>query len=286
MPLCVGIVGNGFIGKALLQLRSENIQVLAYDRDSELCSPVGITLRDLASRCGMIFVSVPTPMDRCAGGRPHLDIVESVVSELQSLAPPETFIVVRSTVPPGTCRRLGVHFMPEFLTEANAQRDFCETRRWMIGVPRGMPREPFRTAMQSLLDAGREQGTLVSSELVCLDSSEAEMIKYFRNTFLATKVAFSNEMCSLCESLGVDYDTVQAIAADDTRIGVSHTQVPGPDGQKGFGGTCFPKDTHALRSVFEDDGVPCPVLRAVLERNETIDRPEQDWLSDEGRAAV
>ena len=70
----------------------------------------------------------------------------------------------------------------------------------------------------------------------------------------------------------------------DSRIGSSHTQVPGPDGLYGFGGTCFPKDLSALISQFDSNNIPSIILKAVQDRNNSIDRPEQDWKQDIGRA--
>ena len=75
---------------------------------------------------------------------------------------------------------------------------------------------------------------------------ELILTKYLRNSFLATKVAFFNEVFDLCESAGIDYNQVKALVGEDKRITHSHMQVPGPDGDRGFGGACFPKDTEAL----------------------------------------
>ena len=284
--MIVGVVGNGFIGQAMRQVDGEHLQVLSYDINPDLRDPPHTTLNHV-SQADLIFVSVPTPME--STGAVHVGLVESVVRDLQSLGASDKFIVVRSTVPPGTCRRLGVYFMPEFLTEARAADDFRNTASWMCGLPEGVSSERhthFRKTMERFLDLAHTQGSIVSKRLECVDSSEAEMIKYFRNTFLATKVSFCNEIAALCQKLGVEYETVRVLAADDPRITHSHTRVPGPDGRRGFGGTCFPKDTHGLRVLCEKHGVPCPVLRSILQRNEDIDRPEHDWMQDKGRATL
>ena len=72
------------------------------------------------------------------------------------------------------------------------------------------------------------------------------MVKYITNAFLATKVSFSNEMYELCKKLEIDYDKVIEYSKQDVRLGNSHWQVPGPDGDFGFGGHCLPKDLNAL----------------------------------------
>ena len=79
------------------------------------------------------------------------------------------------------------------------------------------------------------------------------------------------------------YENVRCIATQDKRIGAGHTKVPGHDGHRGFGGTCFPKDTNALARFVKDNKIPTPILDAVIKRNEKLDRPEKDWMLDKGR---
>ena len=119
-----------------------------------------------------------------------------------------------------------------------------------------------------------------------LTNKEAEMVKMFRNCYLATKVSFCNEMYEYCHKLDVNYENVRKIAASDDRILHSHTLVPGHDGRKGFGGTCFPKDTSSLKYEMTKIGVKPYIMEAIIDRNETIDRPEKDWVLDKGRAVV
>ena len=118
------------------------------------------------------------------------------------------------------------------------------------------------------------------------NTASAEMIKYAGNVTLASKAGLSNELERLSAALGVSWDLVRNCMGEDSRIGSSHTMVPGPDGRRGFGGTCFPKDTQALRAVGRELGVETPILDAVWKRNITIDRPERDWETDKGRAVV
>ena len=113
-----------------------------------------------------------------------------------------------------------------------------------------------------------------------LSLDEAEMIKMFRNVFWGEDVC--NELEDWCRQEGINYDNVREIAFSDRRIGLSHTLVPGPDNRRGFGGTCFPKDVSSSVSCMERS----MVISAAQERNNTIDRPEQDWREDKGRAVV
>ena len=84
-----------------------------------------------------------------------------------------------------------------------------------------------------------------TAHIIKTDSTHAEMVKYLTNSFLATKVSFANEIYQICEKLKVDYDKVVEYATLDDRLGKTHWQVPGPDGDYGFGGHCLPKDLSA-----------------------------------------
>ena len=111
-------------------------------------------------------------------------------------------------------------------------------------------------------------------------SDESELVKYTANCFLATKVMFFNEICKLSNSLGIDYDQVMRGVLSDSRIGKTHTQVPGPDGDYGFGGTCFPKDINALMRTMKDYLVDPRILEAVWEDNLSV-REDWDWAESE-----
>ena len=111
------------------------------------------------------------------------------------------------------------------------------------------------------------------------------MVKYVTNTFLATKVSFANEMYQICEGLNVDYDKVVEYALYDERLGKSHWAVPGPDGDFGYGGHCFPKDVKALIKVAIDNDILPKMLIATDDKNKQV-RKNKDWLNMKGRAIV
>jgi len=257
--------------------------LLVYDIDPKKCEPEGLTLSDLAE-CDIIFISVPTPMGK--DGRNHLGIVKSVVENLKlNVDTRKTHIVIRSTVLPGTSSELDCYFMPEFLTEKNWDYDFRNCKQWIFGLKNG-DNYDFMEKITRLINNAYDAGNIKHNSIQFVKNGEAEIIKYFRNTFLALKVSFCNEIYDYCVQKNIDYNIVQQIAPLDSRIGISHTQVPGHDGRRGFGGTCFPKDTMALLRDFEDSGVESYVLRGAVERNEKLDRPEKDWSSDVGRAVI
>ena len=103
---------------------------------------------------------------------------------------------------------------------------------------------------------------------------------------LATKVSFCNEIAQYCQAVEVNYEIVRKHATNDNRILDYHTKVPGPDGKRGFGGTCFPKDTASLKYEMENSGVKSYILTAAIERNKNVDRKEKDWTKDVGRAVI
>jgi UDPglucose 6-dehydrogenase len=109
-----------------------------------------------------------------------------------------------------------------------------------------------------------------------MSSDESEFVKYAANCFFATKVMFFNEMLLLAEKKGLNWKKIEEGVMSDGRIAKSHFQVPGHDGDKGFGGTCFPKDINALIKTFEAEGLDPKVLKAVWEQNKAI-RKNWDW---------
>lgn len=263
----IGIVGGGVVGLATRQFETGDNIVSVYDSDSKKCIPPNTSLYDVSSS-DLIFVCVPTPEN--VDGSTDLKVVETVVSKLRCLTP-GTPIVIRSTVPVGTCAKLGVYHLPEFLTEKNWKTDFAATRRWVFGSPSAGGSEG-RRLFSLILNSAFEQGVVKSNRIDFVTNDEAEMVKYFRNSMLTVKLSFANELAQFCSLKNLDYLRVQEIATSDPRIGASHTKVPGPDGIRGFGGKCFPKDAKSLLFQMLGSGMGAPIIRAVLDRNREVDR--------------
>ena len=209
--ITLGLIGNGFVGGAARQLICDSNTVCVYDIDPEKCMPKGTTLETVAA-CDLIFVAVPTPSRK--DGTCHIDIVVSVVAALKK-ANSAANIIIRSTVPPGTSKTLGTHFMPEFLTEANANQDFMNNPLWILGE-HGKKISPI---LQQLLTNAKTAGKIASDALTIMSPTEAEMVKYVRNCFLSVKVAFFNELYDACQQHKCNYDAVRLAASADARIG-------------------------------------------------------------------
>lgn len=278
----IGVIGNGFVGKATNLLKCDDIDILTYDINPELCNPKGTTIIDLLD-CQFIFVSVPTPMNK--DGSCYLNIVESVVKQLRDIDF-KNYIVLRSTVPVGTSDNLDIYFMPEFLTEKKFKYDFINNKEWIFGLKGTEEDNEFKIKIELLFYLAFKNDKIKYKNLSFVSNSEAETIKIFRNCFLATKVGFCNEMYQFCSKKNVNYENVRRIACNDDRILHSHSKVPGHDGKLGFGGTCFPKDINSLIYQMDEVLADYPILYSVRKRNEDIDRPEQDWHLNTGRAVI
>ena len=277
----IGVIGNGFVGKATQILNGENINLMVYDIDPSKCLPKNTTMVSM-SKCELVFICVPTPMD--INGECNIDIVKKVVNSLKQLNK-DLHIIIRSTVPPGTSDNLGVYFMPEFLTEANWKNDFYNTEHWVFGLSKYSDNN-FKESIRKLFDIAKKEDKIKFNNIHFVNNKEAELLKYFKNTYLASKVSFCNEIYDYCKKKDIDYNIVKSLVSLDSRITDSHMNVPGPDGQKGYGGTCFPKDTNALLNEMKNVGLTPLILKSVVERNETIDRPNKDWMSNFNRAVV
>ena len=281
--MIIGIVGQGYVGTAIKSGFEKHYELETYDKFNT--SKSSVNLQDLVSRCSIIFICVPTPMNK--DGSCHTGIVESVVSEINEVTmgwnevyskDNKPIVVIKSTVPPGTTDRLhkkyknlDVIFNPEFLTDANFLEDFKNQSRIILGGTR-----KGTNILRQVYSKVFPNATIVKT-----GSKTAEMVKYFVNCFLATKVSFANEMKIVCDKIGIDYDKVVEYATYDERLGKSHWAVPGPDGDLGFGGHCLPKDTQALVSRYED----MILLETVIWVNDKV-RKNRDWEEMKGRAVV
>jgi len=276
----IGIVGNGYVGQATNLIKGDGLQTLIWDVDK---SKRNIDSLEELVPCDLVFVCVPTPMNK--DGSCYLNIVEEVIKDLTGVGISKKHIVIRSTVPVGTSERLGVNFMPEFLTEANWKEDFENTEEWIFGFDAPELLED-KLAGNFTSEKMFSLARLSGKKVKILKTKEAELVKYIKNAFLATKISFFNEVEEFCSNLDISYTKVRESVCSDERIGHSHSQVPGHDGKRGYGGTCLPKDISSLLSQMLGAGMLPYLIIAARTRNIERDRPEKDWESDVGRAIV
>ena len=198
--LKIGIVGNGYVGKATRLLACDDVECLVYDKEPKKCEPEGTSIKDLKGS-DFIFVCVPTPMK--PNGSCDLSIVKAAVKDLTRIGIRKNKIVVRSTVPVGTCEKLKVNFMPEFLTERNWESDFRNNNLWVFGcdnlsqvTQQGEVLDFPSTVckFRELLKFAQDNGTIKYDAVTFVSTKNAELVKYARNSFLAVKVSFFNEV--------------------------------------------------------------------------------------------
>ena len=278
MKQTIGIIGQGFVGSAVREGMQNYYNVVAYDKDPNKFSNAESIL-DVVSKTKMTFLCVPTPMR--ASGQCDLRILRLALDEISASAQTENYIVViKSTIPPGTTEQLNTEysnldivFNPEFLTEANAVEDYKNQNRIIIGGDR-----PSSTYVKQIFAKAFPKVPIIKTS-----STIAETIKYVTNTFLSMKVSYANEIYQICKALDIDYDKVIEYARYDERLGNSHWSVPGPDGDFGFGGHCFPKDIAALQFVAKTYGIDSTMLDAAIAKNKMV-RTDLDWEKQVGRA--
>ena len=281
----IGVVGNGFVGAAVKFGFSPQVgcdaEVRVYDINPSKSTH---KLEETVNKSDFIFLSVPTPAN--SNGSINIDILDKALSDINDVSEVNNYILIRSTVVPGTTwalqdkfPKLNLLFNPEFLTERSANFDFINQSRFIIGSG-----DSYKSALGSELFSKliKDRFGDCVSILECTYET-AEMIKYMSNCFFATKVSFLNEMYQIAEKCGVNWQQAVDGFVADGRIGHSHLNVPGHDGKFGFGGSCFPKDIQAMIDFGETIGIDTKVLRGVWEKNLEV-RPEQDWKELKGRA--
>lgn len=285
MRKTIGVIGQGFVGSAVREGMQHAFNVETLDIDPAKPSTVENTSELVDRVDDVIFVCLPTPMK--TNGRCDTRIVETAISDINDANKrlnKNIIAVIKSTIEPGTTDRLNnrysnitIIFNPEFLTEANSFNDFKNQNRIIVGGPR-----PASTKVKTMYRRAFPKVPIIKT-----GARVAETVKYFINCFLATKVSFANEMKQVCDKIDVDFDKVVEYALYDDRIGNSHLSVPGPDGNHGFGGHCFPKDLNAIMYIAKDFGIDPKVLSGVWEKNNEV-RPQaaRDWEMMIGRAVI
>ena len=227
----------------------------------------GLSLEEATKWGDAIFVCVGTPPGK--DGRADLRYVKAAARTIARAMPAYRLIVQKSTVPVGTAdmvrdiirkhARRGAKFdvasNPEFLREGTAVENFMHPDRVVIGADSQRAKDLLREIYSPLY--------LIETPMVVTDVRTAELIKYAANAFLATKISFINEMANLSEAVGADVHHVAKAMGLDRRIGPKFLH-PGP----GFGGSCLPKDTRALRDFAKRAGVSLPITDAAIETND------------------
>jgi UDPglucose 6-dehydrogenase len=223
-------------------------------------------LSAVTNKTSVIFLALPTPQG--ADGAADLSAILTVTHQLSDLIQEYTIIINKSTVPVGTAKSMveilskkldrslfDVVSNPEFLREGSAVPDFMKPERVIIGSQS----DKAIALIKSLYEPFVRQG----NPIYIMDEVSAELSKYAANSFLATKISFMNEIANLSDQVGANVDHIRKAIGSDSRIG-KRFLFPGV----GFGGSCFPKDVHALKNTALKNDYQFKILDAVIDVNE------------------
>jgi UDPglucose 6-dehydrogenase len=250
------IGGTGYVGKAYAKLFAD---AYIYSRN--------VGTREEVNKCDLSIVCVPTPMKE--DGSCNTSIVEDTVAWLET-----PLILIKSTVPPGTTKRLkkttGKHIChsPEYVGEGGYYIPFwlyphpTEPQHHSFMIIGGDPedREKILDIFYPVLGA--------TKTYYQVDETTSELIKYMENSAIATKVTLCNEFYNIAQAFGVSYSQVREGLVLDERQGKMFTTVY--KNRRGFDGKCLPKDVNAIAKASEKAGYKAEFLEDILKNNERI----------------
>jgi nucleotide sugar dehydrogenase len=261
----IGIIGYGVVGKAVANTLSKKYEILKFDKY------VDYDKFETMIDCDFVFITVPTPFDCEKNKIDESAIIESL-ARLENIGY-NNIVIIKSTVTPGTCDRytrkynLKIVFNPEFLRESTTpSEDFEKQDTIVIGTENTEFYESVRKMFTKV--------TVPNAQYYHTTTTEAEMIKCVQNTMLASRVALANMIFDACQDYNIDYDKLKAIAFDRFDVlGPHMVQVPGPDGNRGFGGKCLPKDIRAFYTVHDSE-----LLRNIIMYNDSLREDLDEFL--------
>lgn len=249
------IAGYGFVGKAVHNALKSKHEVVIVDPK--------YTTNEVKYHpdADGIIVCVDTPTTE--DGIINANNVANVLDEVPIFMP----VLIKSTVTPAIVDGFeevypnhSICYSPEFLRARSANEDFLNQKYVVIGGedPECFWHELFQT-------------TLPNCNLIFnCSAKEACLVKYASNSFLAIKTSFFNQIFDICEKTGLDFSVVRHILSMDVRIGSDHTMVPGPDGERGWGGHCFPKDTEAFMQWAKTIEAPVTLVESATSYNNKV----------------
>lgn len=227
--LKIAIIGQGFVGKAT---------ALTLNQDVEWHDPPKGLIADYKS-ADVVFV--------CCFD----DVLDYYLEELRD----HPMVIIRSTLIPSKVDETSFSVYPEFLVEKNWEKDALNP----IQIIFGGTKEQF--------DILKCISNLDMSKALVTTNKIASLMKVTTNGFLALKVTFLNQLFQLCKNNNIDYNEFKEILQTDLRLGHTHFNVPGPDGQFGFGGKCFPKDVNLLLNLLKLEDMDSSLIESVIRLN-------------------
>ncbi len=289
----IGIIGRGFVGGSLEKYISQRASFITNKKINLSCydtadsDDMNVGYERVVRESDFIYLCVPTPMNK--DGSCNTEIVEQCLHLIDfwcAVHKKTVIVILKSTMVVGTTsgleekvRNIELVTSPEFLTERTAFDDVKNVDNNLYGVFN----HDAEVKMYNLNNI-----LWPYAQAVFVTPEEAELIKYMTNSYYALKVTFANMMNQLAENLGIDYaEFIETAVEVDGRLGSAegdkllHWHVPGPDGNLGFGGKCFPKDMNGMIKLLQKNNVNADVLVKAWEYNTAV-REEKDWQKIKG----
>ena len=259
----IGIIGLGTVGRAIQRGFEGHHEIFIHD------PKLGTKLTDVTDNCDAAYIAVPTPTDD-ETGRCDTSIVRSVLEAL----PDDFSAIIKSTVIPGTSQvfhdefpSLRIACSPEFIRAESADEDFKTQEILVVGTH-------HEDLANLVLKHHNDSGILLEGEFFHVSPTEAEIAKYAKNSFYAMKVIFGNHFQRLANNLDQDWGVVKRIITHPQERGIVDSHLDEIQGKMGYGGSCLPKDTIAIRAKFEELGLEAGLLDSVLSDNKTLSRED------------
>ena len=281
----IGIIGYGTVGKAVAKGFEKKAQLHIYDPlyPADSGNQFYNTAAEVYRASEFSFICVPTPQKLKKPddvyGEFDSSILDSCMETIAQAKPYESkIIVIASTVLPSKVKDyiaawpdMNIVISPELLTEKNATQDFLNPDCRVIGGKLEHSR-----ALQKLYD---DYSECRPCKVGYCSAVNAAYIKYMRNAYLSMKVSMMNQFYDLFEKMDStdSWNDIAAILHYDSRLGGSHYNIPGHDGDRGWGGKCLPKDSGALYHYATEQDIEMTLLKAALEYNKKI-RKKIDWV--------
>jgi len=252
----IALAGYGFVGQAHYQVFKDHHQIEIVDPPYK-----NVKIADIKNLEAVICcVGTPQSQDGTCDGK--------YVFEVLADTPNNVPVLIKSTISLDLWKQITtmypnrkIAFSPEFLRAASAADDLANSTMFIIS---GSGVDYWRKFLKKRFP---------KAKIHLYAPEEAILIKYFRNSFLATKVSFFNQIYDLCEKQNIDFDCVRQGVCDDTRIGHSHSFID-PDSSRGWGGLCFPKDTAALLNTAKQQQIELTLIEEAVNYNKKIRKSE------------
>ncbi len=259
----IGIIGLGTVGKAIQAGFEGNHEIFIHDPE------LGTKLTEVTDNCDVAYIAVPTPSDE-ETGLCDTSIVRSILEAL----PVGFSAIIKSTVIPGTSQgfheefpNLRIACSPEFIRENQSNMDFKNQEILVVGTH-------HEDLANLVLKHHLESGILLQGEFFHVSPTEAEIVKYAKNSFYAMKVIFGNHFQRLANNLDQDWGVVKRIITHPQERGIVDSHLDEIGGKMGFGGSCLPKDVIAIGAKFDELGLEAGLFDSVMSDNKALLRED------------